>query len=78
MNNNKTIGALLLVTSGACCTLGMVGAKMAYAIERGMYSLAKGGLAPQRPELGWQIGIAVGILGVVGLFFLFREKRSEK
>jgi len=72
--NNKTIGAILLVTSGACCTAGIVGAKIAYAIERGMFNLAKGGSSPQRPELGWEIGLVVLVLAGIGVVLLFRNK----
>jgi hypothetical protein len=75
--NNKTIGAILLVTSGACCTLGIVGAKIAHAIEIGMFKLSNGGSSPQRPELGWEIGIVVLVLAGLGFVFLFRDKRPE-
>ena len=72
---NRTVGTILLVSSGACCTLGVVGAKLAYAIERGMFNLAKGGASPTRPELGWEVGAAAIVLAVLGLVFLFKEDR---
>ena len=74
---NKTVGTVLLVTSGACCTVGVVGAKFAYALERSMIALAKGGSAAKRPELGWEIGLVVLVLGALGLVLLFKENRSE-
>lgn len=75
---NKTIGTVLLVTAGTCCTLGIIGAKLAFALERGMTNLAKGGISPKRPELGWEVGFTVIGLAVLGLIFLFKQDGSGK
>lgn len=72
--NNQTTGTLLLIASGAFCTVGMVGAKLAFSIHAGMITLGRGGMSPSRPELGWEIATVVIVLAVLGLIFLFRGK----
>lgn len=72
---NKTVGTVLVVTSGVCCTLGMVGVQIAAALDRGLFRLAKiGGRVPGGPDsatLGWTITAAVVVLAVLGVIFLF-------
>ena len=68
--NDKTVGMVLLVSAGACCTLGMVGAKIAYAIERGSGSA-------KIPELGWEIWVVVVVQAFLGLTLLFAPGRPE-
>ena len=73
----RIIGAVLLMTAGVCVTIGMVGAKLAFALQAGMFSMGKGGISPQRPELGWETGIAVIVLAVAGFRLLVRGGRGQ-
>jgi hypothetical protein len=70
---NKTVGAILLVTAAACLTFGMVGARLAFAIEKGMYDFKKGQGPIEPPDLGWPFGLSLAILALLGLVFLFRK-----
>jgi H+/Cl- antiporter ClcA len=72
---NRTVGTVLLVTSGACCTLGVVGAKLAAALEKSLFHLAgHGGYLPtgaDKAQPGWLLTTAVVVLAVLGVRFLF-------
>jgi hypothetical protein len=71
--DNKRVGTVLLVTAAACFTFGMVGAKVAFAIEKGMYDMRKGQGPIEPPDLGWAFGVSLAVLAVLGLLFLFRK-----
>ena len=72
---NRTIGAVFLVTSGVCCTLGVVGTKLAAALGLGMFHLAgHGGRMPPGTDAakpGWMLTAMVAVLAVLGVRFLF-------
>jgi len=74
---NNTVGMILLVSAGLCCTLGMIAAKLAFAFQMGMLHLGKGGIYPQSPELGWEIAIASMVMAAAGLKMLFRPNALE-
>jgi hypothetical protein len=72
--NDKAIGAMMLVASAACCTLGMGMAKIAFGINRGLLHVGGSGTIPDSPRLDFVTITAAVALAVLGLKFLFKKK----
>ena len=77
---SKFIGAILLGAAGLTAAIGAVGAQIAYALElNGFFAGNITGLVPPGPEgavVHWLVYAAVGVLGVLGLFFLFVKQEE--
>ncbi|MFL7868106.1 MAG: hypothetical protein AB8I58_04720 [Anaerolineales bacterium] len=78
--NNKLTGAILLGAAGLVGAIGAAGAQIAYAIVLGgFYAGTMTGVTPPGPagaRLHWLVIVAVIILAISGLFFLFRPKKD--
>ena len=75
--NNRAAGVILLVASAGFCTIGMAASQIANAITQGAFhaSNASGFVPPGPTEacLGWPSAIAVTVLAVLGIVFLFKR-----
>ena len=80
--SNKIVGAILLSTAGLVAAVGAVGAQIAFAIVRGQFYLSKvtGEFPPgaEKATLHWTIVVTVALLAAPGLYFLFRDRRSDQ
>lgn len=75
--NNRLAGTLLLIAAAVCCTLSVACMQLAYAIVKAGQDLAHiGGINPPAPSeagIAWPPAVAVIVLGVLGIVFLFKK-----
>ncbi len=75
--SNRAIGSLLLIASAVCCTLSVAGTQLVYAVEWAASRVSTvGGMAPPEPpaaEIAWPPAVAVILVGMLGIVFLFRK-----
>ena len=72
---DRAVGTSLLIAAGACCVFGDAAARLAYAIEKGLFHLGRGGQVPRFSGLGGPTTCVVIGLAILGLVFLFRPPR---
>jgi hypothetical protein len=74
--NDKHSGAILLSAAGVTVAIGLIGARIANALVlAGFYAGSMTGVNPPGPNeasMPWQVLAFVIILGVLGLYFLFK------
>jgi H+/Cl- antiporter ClcA len=80
--NNKIAGSILFGFSGLVAAIGTVGTQIAYAlVKAGFYAGQMTGENPPGPESAaphWIIVVSIGILAILGVYFLFAPDKSNR